>query len=52
MLYEVRDMQLPGVPGQPGEANNPSGDLREPDMQDGEGSLEGRPDDFDDGAYE
>ena len=49
---EVRDVQLPGDPGQPGEASNPSGDLREPDMQDGEDSLEGRPDDFDYVAYE
>lgn len=52
MLYEVRDMQLPGVPGQPGEASSPSGDLREPDLQDGQDSLEGRPDDFDYVAYE
>ena len=47
MLYEVRDVQLPGVTRQSGEASNPSGDLREPDVQDGEDSLEGRPDDFD-----
>jgi len=44
MLYEVRDMQLPGEPGQPGEASSPSGDLRKPDVQDGEGSLERWPD--------
>jgi hypothetical protein len=49
---EVRDMQLPGDTGQSGEASNPSGDLREPDVQDGEDSLEGRPDDFDYVTYE
>lgn len=49
---EVRDLQLPTDSGQPSEPSEPSGDLREESLQDGEDSLEGRPDDFDYVTYE
>ena len=49
---EVRDVQLPSQAGQPSDAREPSGDLREPVVQDGEDNLEGRPDDFDYVSYE
>jgi len=49
---EVRDVQLPTDSGQPPESSEPSGDLRDADLQDGEDSLEGRPDDFDYVTYE
>ena len=44
---EVRDVQLPGVTRQSGEVSNSSGDLREGDLQDGQGSLARESDDPD-----
>ena len=42
---EVRDMQLPGDPGQPEQVSEPGGDLPDTPVPEGEGSLERRPDD-------
>lgn len=44
---EVRDMQLPGDPGQPGQVSEPGGDLPDTPVPEGDSSLERRPDDND-----